>query len=75
MADAKHKGELLAGEAGVILGPPMKIEEQEGSEPGPRHFKAGFTFAAPSAPAMAVAPGEEELTVTVSVIYELKLPK
>jgi uncharacterized protein len=70
VADAKHKGELLAGEAGVVLGPPLKIAEQDGLVPGPARF-FGAAMAAP----MAVAPGEQELAVTISLIYELKTPK
>jgi uncharacterized protein YggE len=78
MRDAKHKGELLAGEAGVVLGPPLKIAEQQQGGPGalPYDFEVPMPVAAaPRAPAMAVAAGEQELTVTVSVIYELRPPK
>jgi uncharacterized protein len=74
MRDAKHKGELLAGEAGVVLGSPMKIaEHQEGT---PAFYAERIIAAAPMrAAAMPVAPGEQELTVMVSVIYELKQAK
>jgi uncharacterized protein YggE len=76
MADARHTGALLAGEAGVILGPPLKIESQEDGGPVPPRFM-GAHMAAPAARAasMAVVPGEQELAVTVSVIYALKLAK
>jgi uncharacterized protein YggE len=75
MRDARHKGELLAGEAGVVLGPPMKIEEQQEGVPGPLHFGSPMAAAMGRAPAMPVVPGEHEHAVTVSVIYELKPPK
>ncbi len=71
IASARHKAELLAGEAGVVLGAPLKIEEQDGGNAPSPQFGRVFRAAAP-APAMAVVPGEQELTVTVSVIYELK---
>jgi uncharacterized protein YggE len=75
MRDAKHRGELLAGEAGVVLGAPLKIVEQQG--PGmPVFYAEPMTAAAPArAAAMPVAPGEQELLVTISVVYELKPPK
>jgi uncharacterized protein YggE len=75
MAESKNKAATLAAEAGVVLGLPLKIEEHDGSAPpGPiRYFGA-----APMAPAagisMPIAAGEQELAVTVSVIYELKHP-
>jgi uncharacterized protein len=76
MRDARHKGELLAGEAGVVLGPPMKIEEQQEGVPASMAFspEAPMLAAAPGR-AMAVVPGEQEHAVTVSVIYELRPPK
>jgi uncharacterized protein YggE len=76
MAMAKHKAALLAGEAGVVLGFPVKIDEHESSAPpGPvRYFNAAPMMAA-AAPSMPVAAGEHELSVTVSVIYELKHPR
>jgi uncharacterized protein YggE len=73
MADATHKAQLLAGEAGAVLGPPLKIEAQEeGDIEQHRFFAPAMAAAAPPAPTMAVSPGEQELAVTVSVIYELK---
>jgi uncharacterized protein len=73
MADAKHKAELLAGEAGVVLGPPRRIEESGGTFPQPRMmYQAGARMAA-AAP-VPVAAGEQELSVSVHVIYEIKKP-
>ncbi len=75
MGDAKHKAVLLAGEAGVVVGAPLKIEET-GAEnsPQPRLMGMGRMMAAPAAP-MPMSPGEQEIAVTVSVVYELKSPK
>ncbi len=75
MADAKHKAALLAGEAGVVVGAPLKIEET-GAEnsPQPRFMGVGKMMATAAAP-MPVSPGEQEISVTVSVVYELKAPK
>ncbi len=71
MADAKHKATLLAGEAGVVVGPPRSIEEAD-IQPAPPRYRMGVAMAAPSMP---VAPGEEKISVTVSVVYELLIPK
>ncbi len=76
MAQAKHKATLLATEGGVVLGLPLTIEEQEGSmPPGPIHYRAAAPMMAGAPPAMPIAAGEQEFTVTVSVVYELKEPK
>jgi uncharacterized protein YggE len=58
-----------------MLGLPLKIEEQDGgAAPTPfRYVGAAPMAAAPSAP-MPIAVGERELTVSVSVVYELKHP-
>jgi uncharacterized protein len=73
MADAKRKAELLAGEAGMVLGAPITIRDDPGSSPiappiGP------YLMAAPAA-STPVAPGEQELSVSVQVVYELKTPR
>jgi uncharacterized protein len=73
MADAKRKAELLAGEAGVVLGAPRSIQESGGPAPQPRMFMAGAMSARGAA--VPVAAGEQELSVSVQVVYELKLPK
>ena len=31
MADAKHKAELMAGEAGVVVGPPIEQDDESGT--------------------------------------------
>ncbi len=73
MADAKHKATLLAGEAGVRVGAPRSIEESDGQSRFPR-FELGIA-AVMAGPQMRVAPGVEKISVTVSVVYELLLPK
>ncbi len=75
MADARRKAELLAGESGVVVGLPITINESGGSFPPPRPMYArGEMMMAASAP-VPVAAGEDELSVTVSVVYELKPAK
>lgn len=70
MADAKRKAEQLAGEAGVVVGLPITISESGGVSPPPRPYAARM-MAASAAP-VPVAGGEQELSVTVSVVFELK---
>jgi uncharacterized protein len=74
MADAKHKAELLAGEAGVVVGPPKSIQESGGEEP-PRPLQYGMRAAMAAPAPVPVAAGEEELAVTVHVVYELQRAK
>jgi uncharacterized protein YggE len=77
MADAKRKAETLAGEAGVVVGLPITITESWGGMPAPQMpMFAGRGMAAMAAPApMPVAAGEQELSVSVQVVYELKHAK
>jgi len=71
MEDARRRAQTLAESAGVEVGMPLRIEEQGGGIPPiPRPFAA--TMARGAAPAMPVAPGELDLSVTVSVLFELK---
>lgn len=72
MADAKHKAVMLAGEAGVRVGPPRSIEEAD-SQPSPPRYQTAFAL--DKALAMPIAPGEQKISVTVSVVYGLLLPK
>jgi uncharacterized protein YggE len=74
MADARHKAELLAGEAGVVLGPPRRIHETGGTVPPPRVMYG----AAPRMMAEAAVPvqaGEQELAVSVQVVYTIRKPR
>jgi uncharacterized protein YggE len=65
IADARRKAEIYAQAAGVGLGRPFLISEQAGP---PRPM---VKMAAPSASPMAVAPGEEQIGIGVTVSYEL----
>jgi uncharacterized protein len=76
MSDAKHKAELIAGEATLVVGLPLKIEVDGGPfRPTPRMYAGAAPMMAAPAPSMPVSPGEQELSVTVSVVYELKEAK
>ena len=74
MANAKKKADLMAGEAGVVVGPPISIrDEVTPVQPMMQPMMRGMVgMAAPSVP---IASGEQELSVTVHIVYELKLPK
>ncbi len=77
MANARHKAELLAGESGVVVGPPISIQESGGIMPPPRPMMGGYArgemmMAAAPVP---VAAGEQELSVSVTVVYELQPAK
>ncbi|MDB5351428.1 MAG: hypothetical protein JWN86_2675 [Planctomycetota bacterium] len=75
MADAKKKAELMAGEAGVVVGPPISIRDEVASFPQPPPMFGAMRGMAAAPSAVPVATGEQELSVTVHVVYELKLPK
>jgi uncharacterized protein len=68
VADARRKAEIYAKAAGVTLGEPLGISE-EGQAPQPV-FRG--KVAAPMAITAPVAPGEETLSVTVSVSWAIK---
>jgi hypothetical protein len=72
MADAKHSAELLAGEAGAVLGRPVRIREGVSAAPFPVAPMGRMMAAAAPVP---VAPGEVETNVTVEVVYRLLPPK
>jgi uncharacterized protein YggE len=76
VADARRKAELLAGEAGVVLGRPLRISESGGFVPSPMPMMRGrmMAMSAEVAPA-PVAGGELDLTASVQIEYELKAPK
>jgi uncharacterized protein YggE len=71
VADARRKAQMMADEAGVVLGRPLQISEAGGGPP-PRPMYAGRMMMAAAAEAVPVAGGEQELSVSVSVVYELK---
>ena len=69
IADARRKAEIYAKAAGVSVGAPFSISEEGSTGPiAPRGFVAGHAAAA----ATPIAAGDETLTVTVSVAYEIK---
>lgn len=72
MADARRKAEILAGEAGVVAGPPLRIQEAGGLPPPQPMPMMARTMSFRADAAVPVAAGEQDLSVTVHVIYELK---
>jgi uncharacterized protein YggE len=69
IADARRKAEIYAKAAGVAIGAPLSISEGSSSGPiAPKMFRAGMAAAAPT----PIAAGDETLTITVSVSYEIK---
>lgn len=71
MADARRKADLLASPEKVKVGAPVTITESSGYMPPPRPMMARSMMAA-SAP-VPVSAGEQDLSVTVSVVYEMLL--
>jgi uncharacterized protein YggE len=67
IADARRKAEIYARAAGVTLGSPVSISED--NAPGSPQFRRMAAGAAASTP---IAPGEETLHVTVSVSWTIK---
>jgi len=67
IADARRKAEIYAKAAGVTLGEPISISEEGAAAPV---FRS--KMAAPMAAGAQVAPGEETLSVTVSVSWAIK---
>jgi uncharacterized protein YggE len=73
VADARRKAEQLCGELGVVLGDPVSINESGGFMPPPQPMMGrAMMMAAESVP---VSPGEEELSVSVQVVFEIKTPE
>ena len=67
IADARRKAEIYAKAAGVTLGEPISVVEEGAAVPA---FRS--KMAAPMAAGAQVAPGEETLSVTVSVSWAIK---
>jgi len=70
IADARRKAEIYAKAAGVSIGAPLSISE--GSVVVPFQAQREFSGGAPLAAPTPIAAGNETLTVTVSVSYEIK---
>ena len=69
IADARRKAEIYAKAAGVAIGAPLSIREDSSNGPiAPKMFRAGLAAAAPT----PIAAGDETLTLTISVAYEIK---
>jgi uncharacterized protein YggE len=68
MADAQRRAQIYAEAAGVKIGKPLKISEKAGIRPGPYPVAHMEAAAAPNVP---VAPGEQTLTVNVTVSYAI----
>jgi uncharacterized protein YggE len=75
MADAKRKAELLAGEAGVVLGPARQICEAGATPPRPLFLGSTAPQAMMARSAAPVAPGEQDLAVSIQVCYTILPPK
>lgn len=67
MADARRKAELYAKAGGVSVGRVLDIAEQGVHVPRPRLLQATEMRAR----AVPIAPGEQRLTATVTVVYEI----
>jgi len=76
MADAKKKADVLAGEAGMVIGLPISMQEAYpyavSAPAAPTGI--GYGLAAPTS-SVPISAGEQETTVSISVVYELKSPK
>jgi len=75
MADAANKANLLAGEAGMVVSLPVSIRDEADSSTFPIPLPVGPGAMAAPATVMPVSPGEQELSLTVQVVYELKAAK
>jgi uncharacterized protein len=75
IVDAARTAKLLADAAGMVLGAPVSIRDETGTPSSPVPLPVGpYAMAAPSTN-MPISPGEQELRVTVQVVYELKAAK
>jgi uncharacterized protein YggE len=80
--DAKKKAEMYARRSGMILGTVVQITESEGGMYAAPQAPMGFAgmggmgmAPAPVASPMPVAPGEQDVSLSVSVSFELKTPR
>ncbi|RUL87087.1 SIMPL domain-containing protein [Tautonia sociabilis] len=72
VAEARRKAEQLCGELGVVLGAPVQVVEGGGFIPPPQPMMARAMMAAEAVP---VSPGEQELSVSVQVVFEIRPPE
>ena len=73
IADARKKAELYAEHAGLSVGLPITIREDDGAAPHPP--MVGFRAGAAMPGGVPIAAGEQELSVTVYVVYEANRAK
>ena len=71
VADARRKAEIYAKAAGVTLGEPLSITE-EGAAAPPPVFRGKLAAPMASGAPTPVAPGEEQLSITVNVTWAIK---
>jgi len=72
---ARAKAESMAEEVGASIGRVVSAQESEGGMPGPVYpmaMSAAGGMEAPSVPAPTIEPGSQDVTLTVSVTYELR---
>jgi uncharacterized protein YggE len=69
VADARRKAEIYAKAAGVTLGEPLSISEEGAASPPVFRSKMAAPMAGAPTP---VAPGEEQLSITVNVTWAIK---
>lgn len=73
VADARRKAEILARAAGVELGPVRTISESSNIG-GPQPMFRGRAMAMAAPMEVPVSAGEQEMTVSASVVFDLKQP-
>jgi len=69
VSDARRRAETYAKAAGVTLGPVVSIQEGTAETPRPMYRMAVAAQASPSTPTAA---GEQSVTATVSVVFEIR---
>lgn len=67
MSDARSRAELYAQAAGLAVGRVLQIREQQASLPRPQYLGVR----AMEASAVPIATGEQEISATINVVYEL----
>ena len=72
VAEARRKAEQLCGEIGMVLGAPIQVSEGGGYVPPPRPMMGRAMMMADEA--VPVSPGEQELSVSVQIVFEITRP-
>lgn len=72
VATARKRAELYAGAAGKRVRRIASITEGSGFEPGPRPMMMAKAMAMDASPAPPVAPGEVDLSINVTMVFELE---